>query len=106
MELLVILGASFQDLYHCFATAVELYCRDCCGIVTFAVELYLCFTMGLLAVQLYRCKYCGIVTFAVELYLLLAMELLVIWSFLSRRYSFRVSHFHVNNRIFPSVSTW
>ena len=50
MELLVIFGASFQDLYHCFATAVELYLRDCCGIVTFAVELYLLFAMELLVI--------------------------------------------------------
>ena len=37
-------------LYHRFATAVELYLRNCCGIVTFAVELYLRFAMELLVI--------------------------------------------------------
>ena len=50
MELLVIFGASFQDLYHRFATAVELYLRYCCGIVTFAVKLHLRFAMELLVI--------------------------------------------------------
>ena len=30
---------NLQLLYHCFTTAVESYLRDCCGIVTFDVEL-------------------------------------------------------------------
>ena len=42
-----------------FATAMDLYLCDCCGIVL--------------------CDCCGIVTFAVELYLRFAMELLVIF---------------------------
>jgi len=50
MELLVIFGASFQNLYHRFASAVKLYLRYCCGIVTFAVELYLRFEMELLVI--------------------------------------------------------
>ena len=78
-----------------FATAMDSYLCDCCGIVTFAVELYLRFAMELLvifdasfqhlyhrfatAMKLYRRDCCGIVTFAVELYLRFAMELLVIF---------------------------
>ena len=98
MELSVIFGVSFQDLYHRFATAVpavELYLRNCRGIVTFAVALYLRFAMELrvifgvsfqdlyhrfvTAVELYLRYCCGISTFAVELYLRFAMELLVIF---------------------------
>ena len=39
-----------QLLYHRFTTAVELYLSDCCGIVTFDVELYLRFAMELLVI--------------------------------------------------------
>ena len=75
----VILGASFQDLYHRLATAVELYRRYCCGIVTFG---------------------CGIVS------ALRNGACCNFWSFISRRFALRVSCFRVKNIIFPSLSTW